>query len=89
MWAEAIAWDPNLADDALWEALHAHFTEPELVELGYFIALTMGQQKFLKTLDLRHGDLGVESLAGLAPRSPSGCGASTRWPRTAPGPGIW
>ncbi|CAN7612464.1 carboxymuconolactone decarboxylase family protein [Mycolicibacterium frederiksbergense] len=67
MWAEAIAWDPNLADDALWEKLHAHFTEPELVELGYFIALTMGQQKFLKTLDLRHGDLGVESLAGLAP----------------------
>ncbi|CAM3628825.1 carboxymuconolactone decarboxylase family protein [Mycobacterium frederiksbergense] len=67
MWAEAIAWDPNLADDALWAQLHAHFTEPELVELGYFIALTMGQQKFLKTLDLRHGDLGVESLAGLAP----------------------
>ncbi|KRD09785.1 hypothetical protein ASE48_07150 [Mycobacterium sp. Root265] len=67
MWAEAIAWDPNLADDALWAELHAHFTEPELVELGYFIALTMGQQKFLKTLDLRHGDLGVESLAGLSP----------------------
>lgn len=67
MWAEAIAWDRNLADDALWAQLHAHFTEPELVELGYFIALTMGQQKFLKTLDLRHGDLGVESLAGLAP----------------------
>ncbi|MGK2870218.1 MAG: carboxymuconolactone decarboxylase family protein [Mycobacterium sp.] len=67
MWAEAIAWDPNLADDALWAQLHAHFTEPELVELGSFIALTMGQQKFLKTLDLRHGDLGTESLAGLAP----------------------
>ncbi len=27
MWAEAIAWDPNLADDALWAQLHAHFTE--------------------------------------------------------------
>lgn len=66
-WAEAIAWDPGLADDQLWADLHAHFTEPELVELGYFIALTMGQQKFLKTLDLRHGDLGTESLAGLAP----------------------
>lgn len=66
-WAEAIAWDPNLADDALWAELHTHFTEPELVELGYFIALTMGQQKFLKTLDLRHGDLGADSLAGLAP----------------------
>lgn len=66
-WAEAIAWDPGLADDALWDELHTHFTEPELVELGYFIALTMGQQKFLKTLDLRHGDLGTDSLAGLAP----------------------
>lgn len=66
-WAEAIAWDPGLADDELWSELHTHFTEPELVELGYFIGLTMGQQKFLKTLDLRHGDLGTDSLAGLAP----------------------
>ena len=66
-WAEAIAWDPGLADDEVRAELHAHFTEPELVELGYFIALTMGQQKFLKTLDLRHGDLGTDSLAGLAP----------------------
>ncbi|CAN3130799.1 carboxymuconolactone decarboxylase family protein [Mycobacterium sp. smrl_JER01] len=66
-WAEAIVWDPNLADDELWDELHRHFTEPELVELGYFIALTMGQQKFLKTLDLRHGDLGTDSMAGLAP----------------------
>ncbi|WP_374158786.1 carboxymuconolactone decarboxylase family protein [Mycobacterium sp. G7A2] len=66
-WAEAIAWDPGLADDEVWAELHTHFTEPELVELGYFIALTMGQQKFLKTLDLRHGDLGTDSLAGLAP----------------------
>lgn len=66
-WAEAIAWDPGLADDEVWAELHMHFTEPELVELGYFIALTMGQQKFLKTLDLRHGELGTDSLAGLAP----------------------
>ena len=66
-WAEAIAWDPYLADDAVWEELHTHFSEPELVELGYFIALTMGQQKFLKTLDLRHGELGTDSVAGLAP----------------------
>ncbi len=66
-WAEAIAWDPGLADDELWAELHAHFSEPELVELGFFIALTMGQQRFLKTLSIRHGDLGTESLAGLAP----------------------
>ncbi|RSM85800.1 carboxymuconolactone decarboxylase family protein [Kibdelosporangium aridum] len=66
-WAEAIAWDPAMADDEVWAELHKHFTEPELVELGYFIGLTMGQQKFLKTLGLKHGELGTESLAGLAP----------------------
>jgi alkylhydroperoxidase family enzyme len=68
-WAEAIAWDPGLADDDLWAELHRHFTEPELVELGYFIGLTMGQQRFLKTLGVRHGDLGRENLAGLAPEA--------------------
>jgi len=67
LWAEAIAWDPALADDEVWDQLHAHFSDPELVELGYFIGLTMGQQRFLKTLGVRHGDLGTENLAGLAP----------------------
>jgi len=67
-WAEAIAWDPELADDGLWSELHQHFSEPELVELGYFIGLTMGQQRFLKTLQIRNGDLGTASLAGLAPQ---------------------
>ena len=66
-WAEAIAWDPDLADDQVWAELHEHFTEPDLVELGYFIGLTMGQQKFVKTLSLRHGELGADNLAGLAP----------------------
>jgi alkylhydroperoxidase family enzyme len=65
--AEAIAWDPLLADDEVWAKLHEHFTEPEIVELGYFIGLTMGQQKFLKTLGIKHGELGLESTAGLAP----------------------
>lgn len=66
-WAEAIAWDAGLADDELWAELHRHFSEPELVELGYFIGLTMGQQRFLKTLGIRHGDLEAGNLAGLAP----------------------
>jgi alkylhydroperoxidase family enzyme len=65
--AEAIAWDPLLADDDVWAKLHEHFTEPEIVELGYFIGLTTGQQKFLKTLDIKHGELGLDSTAGLAP----------------------
>jgi hypothetical protein len=48
-WADAIAWDSGRADDALWRRLHAAFTEPELVELGYAIAITLGQQHWLAT----------------------------------------
>jgi alkylhydroperoxidase family enzyme len=48
-WADAIAWDSDRADDALWERLHAQFTEPELVELGYSIAIMLGQQHWLAT----------------------------------------
>lgn len=59
-WTDVIIWDPNSADDELWDRLHQHFTEPELVELGYFIALTLGQQRWLATLDLRHGDVRVD-----------------------------
>jgi uncharacterized protein YciW len=52
-WARAIVWDPSLADDDLWERLHAQFTEPELVELGYCIAIVHGQLHWLRTLGLR------------------------------------
>jgi hypothetical protein len=51
-WARAIVWDSDLADDALWEALHAEFTEPELVELGCSIGYVLGQQHFERTLGL-------------------------------------
>ena len=66
-WAMAIAWDPGLASDDLWTRLHAHFTEPQLVELGHFIALTLGQQRFLKTVGVRHGEVLADTEAGLAP----------------------
>jgi alkylhydroperoxidase family enzyme len=66
-WAMAIAWDPTLAAEDLWERLHRHFTEPQLVELGHFIALTLGQQRFLKTLGIRHGEVLADTDAGLAP----------------------
>ena len=48
-WADAIAWDSERADDALWRRLHSAFTEPELVELGYSIAFMLGQQHWLQT----------------------------------------
>jgi hypothetical protein len=49
-WADAIGWNSDRADDALWGRLHSAFTEPELVELGYSIAIALGQQHWLATL---------------------------------------
>ena len=48
-WADAIAWNSEAADDGLWRQLHGAFTEPELVELGYSIAIILGQQHWLAT----------------------------------------
>lgn len=55
-YADAIMYDPAQADDALWGALHAEFTEPELVELGYWIGFTFGGQRWLKTLGAMQGE---------------------------------
>ncbi len=51
-WALAIAWDSDLADDALWDALHDEFSDTELVELGCSIGFALGQQHFERTLGL-------------------------------------
>jgi hypothetical protein len=51
-WTHAIAWNSDAADAALWARLHASFTEPELVELGYAIAFMLGQRHWLGTLGL-------------------------------------
>jgi len=61
-------WDADLADDTLWAELHKHFDEPELVELGFFIALTLGQQRWIKTLEIGHGEVLAGTAAGLAPQ---------------------
>jgi alkylhydroperoxidase family enzyme len=66
-WAMAITWEPGLADDKLWDRLHQHYTEPQLIELGHFIALTLGQQRFLKTVGIVHGEILATTDAGLAP----------------------
>jgi len=63
----AIAWDPALAGDDLWSRLHEHFTEPRLIELGHVSALTLGQQRFLTTVGVRHGEVLAGTEAGLAP----------------------
>ena len=59
-------WDSAIADDALWERLYAGFTNEELVELGFFIGLTLGQQRWIKTLDIRHHEVLPGTAGGLA-----------------------
>jgi alkylhydroperoxidase family enzyme len=65
-YAEAITWDLP-ANDLLWERLHRHYSEPELVEIGYFVALTMGQQRWLRTLNIEHHQVLAGTDASMAP----------------------
>lgn len=68
-YADAIMYDPAQADDALWQALHEEFSEPELVELGYWVGFTFGGQRWLKTLSTRQGEFEayLKSARGQAP----------------------
>ena len=65
-YAEAITWHLD-TDDAFWERLHKHFSEPQLVELGCFIALTMGQQSWLRLLNIDHHQVLAGTAASMAP----------------------
>ncbi len=49
--AEAITWD-RATDDAFWERLRRHYSDQQVVELGYFVGFTMGQQRFNRLLNL-------------------------------------
>lgn len=65
-YTEAIIWDLE-ADDGLWRRLHENFTEPEIVEIGYFVAITMGQQRWLRTLNIDHHQVLAGTAAAMAP----------------------
>jgi len=65
-YAEAIVWDLE-AGDELWAKLHEHYSEPEIVEIGYFIAITMGQQRWLRTLNIDHHQVLAGTDASMAP----------------------
>jgi alkylhydroperoxidase family enzyme len=56
-YTHAIMWEPASADVAMWKDLHAEFSEPELVELGYWAGFTFGGQRWLQTLDTSQGEL--------------------------------
>ena len=48
---EAITWDIP-TDDKFWKRLYNFFSEDEIVEIGFFVGLTMGQQRFNRILNL-------------------------------------
>jgi alkylhydroperoxidase family enzyme len=65
-YAEAIVWTGQ-ADDDLWERLYAHFSEAELIELGCMIGLTLGQQSWLRLLNIDHHQVMPGTSAAMAP----------------------
>ena len=65
-YTEAIVWDLE-CDDALWQSLYDHFSEAEIVEMGYFVAITMGQQRWLRTMNVDHHKVLAGTAASMAP----------------------
>jgi len=65
-YAEAIVWHRE-TDDAFWDRLHSHFSEPELVEIGCMIGLTLGQQSWIRLLNIDHHQVLAETDASMAP----------------------
>ena len=65
-YAEAITWRLE-PDDAFWGRLHDHFNEEELVELACFITLTMGQQSWIRLLNIDHHQVLAGTAAAMAP----------------------
>ena len=64
--AEAMTWGLDSTDE-LWDGLKAHFEVPQIVELGFFIGLTMGQQRWNRLLNLGHGSFMGGTTGGLSP----------------------
>jgi hypothetical protein len=71
-----IIWDPEGVDDALWERLRRHFSEAELIELGYIASFAFGGQRVIKTLSIGHGEVLNTSSTGLAPDTAAAAAAA-------------
>jgi alkylhydroperoxidase family enzyme len=67
--AEAITWGLESTDE-LWNALYQNFETGALVELGFFIGLTMGQQRFNRLINMKHNQFMAGTSGGLAPSAP-------------------
>jgi alkylhydroperoxidase family enzyme len=51
-----LVWNPEGVTDSLWDRLHEHFSDAEIVELGSFVCVTFGQQRVIKTWRVGHGE---------------------------------
>jgi hypothetical protein len=65
-YVDAIIWNPSKADDALWADLHAHFSEPEIVELGRVTSMLAGGCRWARTLNIADGEDAMDSGPQLA-----------------------
>jgi hypothetical protein len=65
-YAEAIVWRLNTGD-AFWDRMYQQFNEPELVEFGCMIGLTLGQQSWLRLLKIEHHQVMAGTPASMAP----------------------
>jgi alkylhydroperoxidase family enzyme len=64
--AEAITWGLESTDE-LWQGLYDHFETGQIVELGFFIGLTMGQQRWNRLINMQHSQFMAGTSGGLAP----------------------
>ncbi|MDO8876894.1 MAG: hypothetical protein Q8M24_20140 [Pseudolabrys sp.] len=83
-YAEAIVWHLN-TDDAFWDRLHRNFSEAELVEIGCMIGLTLGQQSWLRLLNIEHHQVLAGTDASMAP----GCKDMAALKETKLAPDYW
>jgi alkylhydroperoxidase family enzyme len=83
-YAEAIVWRLE-TDDAFWDRLHRNFSEPELVEIGCMIGLTLGQQSWLRLLNIDHHQVMAGTDASMAP----GYEDAERLKQTKSSPDYW
>jgi len=51
----------------LWAGLNNHFETPQIVELGFFIGLTMGQQRWNRLIGMGQSQFMAGQTGGIAP----------------------
>ncbi len=51
----------------MWERQYANYSGPELVQLGFLIAMIIGQQRWLRTMNIGHHAILPGTAASMAP----------------------